>query len=906
MEILELKDFCRKNKLDEKLFIISSRSIGRQMINKMARNGFPSINLRSVTLKRLAFEILEKDIIEKETLIVDDILGNSLIIAILKDLAISYNDSFFKPGLINSKTAEEVYKTIIELKYSGLGAFPTMKDLDKIYSKYEEKLKSLNAMDHPDIIRVATKSSNVIEYQDKKIGISSNIEFNNLEKKFFEKLIEKDYSIIQMPVKSLENHPKSYYFKESIYDMGLMNKDIRFYNSYGTTDEINFIIEDIKRKRTPFDEVVIAYTNSKYIDLINVEFEKEYLPITFGSGLGVEYSSVFRFINTIFSWATNYYNVNEIKPIFANGDLNIAINEQSTSAASLYEELVLCKIFSLKGNYDRVLGLNEKENHSIENDTNLNKYQKRKRIWLKSFFNDLFSALPEEEYVTFNEYTLKLQDLIIKHVKTSNKYDVAARQSVLQTLDKIHNLDINLTRNEYFDLIPTYIKKDKIFRSQPQPGHVYTTNINSAGYTGRKNLYLIGLDSDSFSNKIVESPILLDFMRTQISYGLSLANESYEYKKYKVKELLTSNFNNISIGYSNFDTVDVKAKSPSQIYIELKDLIGKNDYEDVFTEGRILTGRDLVRSATSLETLAECPRKFYLKYKMNLRAKEDSEIRLDRWVDSRTKGNIVHEVLSLYFDLPEEEQNKEVLEKLVEVECIQAESEVVCLVPSVYLMEKENLVEICEKIIDITKNDKEWKILVNELSFGDSDMKDNKIFGPLPKQTIDVLGLKLDLSGAIDRVDVGIKDDNIFRIVDYKTGDRSKFNKRLRKTIGHWSKGDYDYTKTEKLQYYIYKKALEKILEGKKELYSEPWIEKFTYVFEGHKNNGTIELPFNEEFVNTIEERIGNILDEDLLVAVNERVYDPKNESSCEYCDYSPICIVDKDLYVVEEEEINE
>src|SRR5699024_11917560 len=64
-------------------------------------------------------------------------------------------------------------------------------------------------------------------------------------------------------------------------------------------------------------------TNGKYADLINIEFEKNNIPITFAQGLGVKSSSTYRFIHTIFNWARNYYGVNEIKSIFVAGDIKI-------------------------------------------------------------------------------------------------------------------------------------------------------------------------------------------------------------------------------------------------------------------------------------------------------------------------------------------------------------------------------------------------------------------------------------------------------------------------------------------------------------------------------------------------------------------------------------------------------
>lgn len=894
MKSIELKEFCKENLLDEKLFIVPARTIGMQMTNKMARDGYPSINLRTVTLQGLAFEVCDEYIVNNNKMIIDSILGNNLIVSILKDLSKEDPEGFFfKPNLIDAKTAEEVYKVIMELKYGGLKSFPEIKNLDKIYKEYEIKLRELNAMDYCDIIAEASKSSNIITYQEKKIAIASNIEFNNLEGIFFKKLTEKGCTMIKMPVKSVEDHPKSYYYKEERDYIEFNNKCIRFYEGYGTKEEIGIIIDDIKRKRVPLDEVVIAYTSSKYADLINIEFEKENIPITFGKGLGVESSSTFRFIKTIFTWATNYYNVNEIRPIFANGDIKI----DGMSAPEIYEELIECKIVSLRENYKRVLKLDENTNVSVGKDKSLKKYQIR-RQWLREFFTKLFEIIPKDNHIRLDQYIPKLINLITIYVKNINKYDGAAKQAILQTLDKISDINIQVSRREYFDIILSYVKQSKILRSQPQPGNIFATSFKNAGYTGRKNLYLIGLDSISLSNKVVESPILLDIMKSEISDRIAFAKEGYEYKKYKIKELLTADFENIFIGYSNFDTVNIKAQSPAQIYNELKDIVGERRVEENEEKERVILGRDIIKSATALEILAECPRKFYLKYLMGLNPKEDIDIRVDTWLDPLTKGIIVHEVLNNYFNLNEKEQTKDKLVELVEEQCINAEKENVYLLNEVYLREKQNLIDVCQDIIDVTRNDLEWKVLVNELSFGDKVKKNNEIFGLLPNQRIDIMGLELDISGAIDRVDISRTDENKFRIVDYKTGNMSNFDKKLRITIGRGKNKDYDYSQTQKIQYYIYKKALERILESKN-ISSKQEVKRFTYIFGGHENNGIIDLDFNEEFIQIIENRIKNLLDMDILKSQDEVIYDP--EENCKYCDYSPICIVDKDLAKVEE-----
>ncbi len=902
MKSMELWEFCEDNLLDEKIFIVPSRSIGLQMINKITREGNRTLNLKPLTLQRLAFEICEEYIVREDKLIIDDILGSNLVMDILKDLhKKDPSGFFFKKELIDIRTAEEVYKVIVELKHNGLGVFPEEKDLHLIYEEYEKRLDQLNAMDYQDVIVKAKDMEGLDEYREKKIGLAYNIEFENVEKELLERLIKEDTVRIIMPVKGLVDKPKNYYFREEVEGPELGKRSIHFYEAYGQKAEIQYVIDDIMKKNIGLDQVVLAYTNGKYADLINIEFESKGLSIGFGQGLGIQASSVYRFIETIFNWAQNYHSINEIRPIFINRDLKIDLEDRkaqgSISPASMYEELIRSKVLYGRDNYRRILEIEEDDLKR----QGLADYLIDRRLWLKEFFQDLFQALPNEELFCLGDYIPGLVRIIDKYVRIFNKYDGAALGVVYETLGKIEDIDFEVTKEEYFNIVLSYIGKARILRSQAQPGQVFSTSYKNAGYTGRKHLYLLGLDSDSLSNKIMESPILLDNIRREISDNLAFSKESYKYKKYKIKELLTGDFETISLGFSNFDTVDVKEKSPSQVYTELKDLYDhrSNDGPEKLWQ---IKGRDLVKSGTALETLGECSRKAYLKYKLGLRPLDEVEIRVDRWLDGLTRGNLVHEVLSNYFDLREMEEEGLDLRVLVEEACERTKKEVPYAIEEVYQREKEELYQICENIIVREEEDRRWKVLVNELSFGDSWTKNNRIFGNLPPVEIDLEGERLMVAGSIDRVDFNINKENLFRIIDYKTGSKDNFEKRLRKKEGRGKNQVVSYEESQKFQYYIYAKALEEILKTRKDLWENPEIKSFTYIFPGEDDKALIDLELKEEFLEEIGGRIKYLLNLDILEEDKTIVYDPDDNLRCKYCDYKSICLPDKDLSQAEKE----
>lgn len=883
---MKLNEFCNINLTDEKVFIVPTKSIGMQIVNKMARDGSPAINLKIATLKGLAFEICDEYIEKNKIMIVDSIVGSNLMLGILKKLSKENDKFFFKQNLIDYTTAEEVYKAIMELKYAGIEEFPKIKNLDIIFKAYDEELKNLNAMDHCDVLLKASVLEELSIYKNDKIAVASNIELNYVEELLFKKLIDNNFIKIDMPVKTLEGHPRNYYFKDFVAEDILKNKNIYFYNKYGTKEEIDYIIADMKKKLIPADEVVIAYTNNNYTDLINIEFEKENLPITFGDGLGIQGSSVYRFVSTIFNWVNRYYSVSELRPIFVNGDIKVGF-----PTSDLYDELMSLKIVFGRDNYFRKLYL---DGNFPSEFNNYNEYRKMKLIYLQEFFKDAFDVIPNENSFDFGSYIYKLSNIIEKYVKSINKYDGAAKNVVLETLNQIGNIKMKVNIDEYMDIISSYILNDRILRSQPQPGMVFATNFRNAGYTGRKHLYLIGMDSDSISNKVIESPILLDMFKVKLSSNLKYARENYNSKKYKIKELLTADFESISIGYSNFDTVEVKGKAPSQIYTELMETYGENNKEPIYEGKYTILGRDLVKSGSALEILSGCVRKAYFSYKMGIKAIEQKEALVEYWLDPLERGSLAHEILNRYFNLGIGDRTDAVLNEIVEDACTKARENKASILDDVYLREKNNLLEICNGMIETSHIDDKWEVLVNELSFGMD--KDNKTFGLLPCIKINILDLELPVIGSIDRVDQN-RNTKELRIIDYKTGNKSNFEKLLRfktkkKIMGENGKpkeiDEFDYSMTHKMQYYIYKNVLEKIIETHP-VYKDYKISLFSYIFEG----SLIDIKFDDDFIEVIENRISDLLNIDVLEEQKNAIYNPDDRDTCMYCDYSPICMVD-------------
>ncbi|MGO1468510.1 MAG: PD-(D/E)XK nuclease family protein [Tissierella sp.] len=870
---MKLEEFSSTYLLEEKFFIVPSKNIGLLMINNMLIRGHNALNLKPITLERLSFEICKRYMEENNILAIDDILGKNLVLDCLKELESKEEDFFFERKLIDINTAEEVYKVIMELKSNKIDVFPDEKDLHKIYKVYSEKLKKLNAMDYCDVMIKALEVKELEDFNKKLIGVASNIEFHNLEKDLFNKLGSKKVKI-RMPVKKLDNLPKEYFFKDENKEK-VVEKEICFFNEYGIRNEIDFIIKDIFEKGRCFEDVVVSYTDRKYIEHLNIEFEKNNIGIDFAEGLSLLPSTSYRFIESLFNFYGNHYSLNEIKPIFLNGSLNIekesTLKKENITQGAMHEELVSLGASEGKDAYEKLK----------YNFNNISSYSRDRREWLKEFFGDILFPIFEKE-IEFKDYIERIMDLIKKYVKVKTDHDKSSKAEMLDTLRDIKKIDLNIQKKEYKDMILNYIEDIRVMRKGINPSRIFACPYDNAAYTGRKYLYLIGLDSDTVNSEIVESPILLDTIRRDISLSLSFSKERYKYKKYKIKETLSADFESISIGYSNFNMVDVKAKTPSSVYIELKEEYKEEDI--CKSEKKNLLAKDLVTSGSSLETLGQCSRKLYFKKAMGLKEKDEIEIDMDRWLNPLEKGILVHEILNIYFDLQKESRIEDELLNIIDEKCKEMQKEIPYILENVYIREKEEIKKYCKSIVKKQELDS-FQVLVNELSFGLE--KINRIFGPLKEQKVQIGDTCLNVKGAIDRIDINDYKRSI-KIVDYKTGSLENFDRKLRRSSGSGKNKTHDYSDGQKFQFFIYKKALEDILKND-ERFKDYTIESFSYDF-GVKS---IDLDFDKELLEKIEDRIQYLLQIDILEHDKMIVYDEADALTCKYCEFKNICKTD-------------
>jgi ATP-dependent helicase/DNAse subunit B len=179
-------------------------------------------------------------------------------------------------------------------------------------------------------------------------------------------------------------------------------------------------------------------------------------------------------------------------------------------------------------------------------------------------------------------------------------------------------------------------------------------------------------------------------------------------------------------------------------------------------------------SSSKLENLAKCPYSYFLKEVLKLKPVEDVSFDANRWLDSASRGNLLHRIFEQFYKQLQLEQMKPIhaihLERLLTLATALVEEYKELLPPPnerVYIRELTDILDCCNIFLrEEEQHAEQYEPLHFEYTFG-RDGKEPAVI-TLPSGEIKV-------SGIVDRVDRA--SSGSYHIIDYKTGSTYGYDK---------------------------------------------------------------------------------------------------------------------------------
>lgn len=268
----------------------------------------------------------------------------------------------------------------------------------------------------------------------------------------------------------------------------------------------------------------------------------------------------------------------------------------------------------------------------------------------------------------------------------------------------------------------------------------------------------------------------------------------------------------------------------------------------------------IVYSATRLEALGSCPRRFFYRYVLDVKVPDDPEWDPESWLTALERGTLLHEVYESTLeaakdrgldpdDVAFEELAREILQGAVE--------RMTHRVPppsmAVHAAEVAALEEDLQVFVSLIRTERpDWMEL--ELSFGpDADHE----------AAVEIGGRRVRIRGAIDRVDR--LESGRLRVVDYKTGSHRQYRSTRPFHGGR------------RIQHILYMRAAESIL-GEE-------VESMEYHFPTRRGKNE-RIRYGREVLGMEAE----VLDKLFGIARDGHFITTEDHNDCRYCAFTAVC----------------
>ncbi len=903
--LLELCDWLSADRLGKKVLFVRNMAVGNQLLRMAANHGVPAVNVVAVPVRTYMNQMAEGELVARGLQKIDAVTASIALQRIMGELG---EGQFTTMGQVELTTASRMLPQLEELEQNGIvpsdlervGQFL----LAKVWDAFLVWKKENRYVSEAEVSSFASVPSDV------SFAVLSDLPLSKMEQEFVSGIPAERLTVIHLTVPSGMEPPRNAVFSGGVGSgvggsvgvgdaAGSVLQGADVFSAVSCVvcqdigTEIRAAFQYLIEHHIPGETAAIVCPDEVYG--MRVAEEGKLLGIRVDSAFGIPASMTggALLVRCMLEFASSDYDAEALTPALISGTM--AVYDEHKKML-LFGQRMLRTFREEKVGWDRerweALCADPDEKHAL---AALSVYG-----WVQFFER---APRPVRDVAT------ELTALILGSLRRGAEYELYLR--IVDEVSRIYQG--NMTGREFLEIVQEISEGMRVdAHPTDTPGKVYCCSYENAMFVDRSIFLMLGMSWDAFNRLGSEFPLLHDNEKKDLCGSgpcrLRLAGDRAHDRQYAVRELLENRrdasavFSRARMNYIGgegimaaglfsdaaavrcVETDEVSGKPVVRVpqvnildrrALTESDVRMRSGYEPRVAEFEMDEGRKelwkeefnrRVWSATTMEVGAACPRSFV--FKIQLGVNDEKPAGLERfstaWLDSTTRGNLVHEVLEQYFravrprkDFVDEELLGRLIDERVAVYRKDAPipKNIRDIGPEVEKVRKITRQVIRKHVIDPGR-----ETLYTELEFGEDEPVYLE-FGPF----------RIRVKGKIDRVDK-VKDG--YEIIDYKTGKP------------YWFKKDFE----TKLQYYLYTLAWETmhpdmpVVRASYELLDGP----------GGAESKTVEM--TDEVRGVMYERVSELLQmlSDPETAVTPvflmQNADGEQRQCSKYCKYTNLC----------------
>ncbi len=613
----ELAAAVQRYPWQEKLLLVPSRTYGYQLMEGLAREGIPWLNLRPLSTLGLAMEMIEPELVHRGLQPAAYYQCLSILDRIIAAMEARGELRYFKTMNESGRLSGLLLQSIRDLRLAGIGtgdiqpgAFVDPQkgnELQSIFNQYDLELEALHLVDEAEIFRRAEYlgADEDSPSQSRMLLIPGQMELSPAAFRFLEKFRTHSLILAHDPVSGLDNpfphrfdpviQPSPQSSLSYIFDYSANNltaKDIEIFPAYGEACEVREVLRRIKKSGCPLDQVQLCVTrNQPYLSLLYNEALRMELPVTWASGVPAVYTHPGKLISGILEWMKSDYPVSIIYRLLLGGDLDVVA---ALDAANLLRDsgIVWGKHRCLRRLEQMAGELKEELEAAIDAGASFRAARLSNHLFtlkqIQPVIDDIIGSIDAAEFEdNFDVARLceALVAIIEKYSLVRSDIDALARQAIIDELAGMRDSNPSpMKTGSAIRTLEQLLAGLRVGSSGPQPGYLYVAGVDDGLWCSRPVTYLLGMDAARIEGRSFQDPILLDCEREQLSPRLDMQREQLQQRIYRVTAWLASRRGPVSISFPCYDVLEARPNAPSSLLLHIYRLLSGQpgaDYSDL-------------------------------------------------------------------------------------------------------------------------------------------------------------------------------------------------------------------------------------------------------------------------------------------------------------------------------------
>jgi len=619
-----LADFCSRHLLDEKIFIVPSFQVGHQIGERLCKAGHSWINLRFVTSASLAQQVVGYKLSQSGIKQINAASSTILIDKIFRRLQDSGKLEYFGELTPSFGVINAVYRAVYSLRMVGIksgelkpelfSSFKKGNEVQLLLRAYEGELKNKKLIDLPGLFSLAVNQiENKIDDQRYFLCLK-DLPLSQVEKTFITKIAGERLVLIPQDMFYGVRKPQRLWEKGQKEIAALSSEDrkdvssdlermpwlfapykspkpfndntIELFRAVGKVNECREVMRKIIAEKIALDEVEVVYPSvSIYSDIFFLLAAKTGLQITYSKGIKVGFTAPGKVFSGILDWFEGGFKVSDLCRMIESGNLKL-FHPGIKDVPSIQKISGYLKKAGIGWGKDRYISclkdlINKTKKDFLQaQEKKEEKKPLRLEIDLKNLkivipvIKKMLSFLPrfeekDDKGIDFEALCAGASSFIKNFSSIRSELDGMAYLSLYSALDETAAMQPpHLIREEAVKRLRNQASRIKVGASKPKPGHLHLSTYKTGGYSGRENIFIVGLDQGSFPGSGLQQPLLLDDEKEKISPALQTAEESLLENIYSMAAMLAALRGRASLSYSSHDLQAERSSFPSSLFLQ--------------------------------------------------------------------------------------------------------------------------------------------------------------------------------------------------------------------------------------------------------------------------------------------------------------------------------------------------